>query len=312
MKQRYLWIGMALIMISWVGNYLYFQSKQLAAPIFLDHYYEAYGEDEVQLTFYYLTNKKNPADVSYVRIDDVEGYPHQPAGNWIWQDNQNQVQYEQAFRHHYLRSVTIRFNLRMSELFADGKESYAFKEMDVFFQDQTDITADIGEVIIYKNRNDDPIFDNPVSSGSNQHRAQKSIVARQPVTIEEMDVPFEEVANDVSMKVHLQRPRPDGITTEGSSPDWVQGKDNDDWERLPGDDIVEGLFPIYIEESDRIRLYLAFNPNRTSYFDFSIHIKGKTGDGQDFIYQTPFIDSPYLTQESVDQIIGKVEGGEVE
>jgi len=33
-----------LIIVSWAGNYLYFQSKQLNQPIFLENFHESFPE----------------------------------------------------------------------------------------------------------------------------------------------------------------------------------------------------------------------------------------------------------------------------
>ena len=68
MKEKILWVGLIFVMISWVGNYLYFQSKQLEHPIFLDHYYEVYLQDETYLTFYYLSNEPPMIEITGFRV----------------------------------------------------------------------------------------------------------------------------------------------------------------------------------------------------------------------------------------------------
>ncbi|HWO74437.1 MAG TPA: hypothetical protein VNM69_00815 [Bacillus sp. (in: firmicutes)] len=45
MRRNSILIGLAVIFVSWVGNYVYFSANQLSHPIVLKHYYEVPYEE---------------------------------------------------------------------------------------------------------------------------------------------------------------------------------------------------------------------------------------------------------------------------
>jgi hypothetical protein len=315
-KERFLWAGLLLIFLSWIGNYAYFQSKQLDHPIFLEHFYEGLIGEEISFTFYYLTNKQAPAEVTHVQIDGVDmvNVLNDGQGFGVWQ-NTSRPTYVQEFRHHYLKSVTLQFNKDFIQL-NDSEPSLSFETMEVFFNNnQSSIVAEIGKVNLYRDDRQTDVFDSRMSSSSNQHRSEEAMVTREPIAIEEISTPFpEELAGEVAVKVDLDQERLkelEPVKHGGEMPAWLEENRERKWEDTPGVPIEEkALFPIKLNANEWMHLYMYFNPERTSYFEFGIHIKGKTESGNTFEQIAPIIDHPYLGQQDIDEIIAERGGGQ--
>jgi hypothetical protein len=304
-----------IIFLSWIGNVAYYQSKQLDQPIFLNHFYEGFLREEKSFTFYYLTNKRDPAEVSHVQIDGVDmvNVINDGQGFGMWQDS-SVPSFVQEFRHYYLKSVTLQFTKDFVQLNED-ESGLSFETMEVFFYDQSSMIADVGKVSFYQDDMSLNVFDSRMSSSSNQHRSEEAMVTREPITIEDVAIPFpEEITGEVAVKVDLDQDRLKELETVrhgGEIPAWFDENRDREWEEIPGISIEENeLFPLTLNANEWMHLYMYFNPERTSYYEFGIHIKGKTENGETFEQIAPIIDHPYLEQQDIDQLVAEKEGGQ--
>lgn len=314
MKEKLLWSGIILILISWALNYAFFQSKQLAEPIFLDHYYIGYQDEMQSFTFYYLTNKQDPHEVTHVQIDGIDSVfvRNDDQGYGFWHDS-SEITFDREYRHHYLKSVTLEFNQEDIPLNEPGS-SFSFEKMEVFFTNQPSIVADVGMVSFYRAYDQETVFESRMSSGSNQHRSEEAMVSKEPVIIEDISVPFpEEIAEDIAVKVNFDQERLkelEVLKTSGSLPRWLEESRELEWEKTPGILIeTEDVYPIKLNANEWLQLYMYFNPKRTSYFEFSVLIKGKSESGETIEYLSPMMDQPDLEQQDIDMIIAGKEGG---
>lgn len=311
MKEKFLWIGMIVTFISWGFNYAYYHSQQLTQPIFLEHYYERHVNEEERLTFYYLTNKENPASVVSISIDGIEGINVYNDGYGAFMFDDTGSTYVQEFRHHYLKSVTVELP-NDPLLMGDSASVIAFDEMEVFFNNQSSILADIGKVRLYPKDLTQSVFDFRMSSGSNQHRSEEEIVTKEPLTIEHIHIPFsDELVNEIAVKVSFNQgelSKIEEIRGGGKVPPWFKEDWHGKWEDIPGYSIEEKLFPIKLETNEWIGMQMFFNPERDSYFEFNIDIEGVTEAGIPFVYHSPIIDQPYLDQKAINRIIAEKEG----
>ncbi|MFJ8236081.1 hypothetical protein ACIQ34_10080 [Ureibacillus sp. NPDC094379] len=173
------------VSISWFGNYLYFQSKQLNQPIFLDHYYETYIQDESYLTFYYLSNKMDYAEIDHVTIDGLDLYLVLVHG-LVWSSSPTS---EQEFTHQYLKSVT--FDLAHVPLpLQESDYVWTFEEINVNFSNGQALTTDIGKVRVFGNLQNHELFNFHSGSTSSEHIHQETIIATKPLTVEAIKIPL--------------------------------------------------------------------------------------------------------------------------
>ncbi|WML44431.1 hypothetical protein [Neobacillus sp. PS3-40] len=302
MKEKHFWLAIFVILISWGGNYTYFLSKQLDEPIFLKHYYESYitKEGEAQLTFYYLVNKQSPINVQYVRIDGIEFYPIDD-GSWTNPDIQ---QYDQEFKHQYLKSFTINFP-RQSLPIAEGSTGpWTFEKMEVGFDTSTVMTVDIGKVNIFLEPQKKPPLEFRMGSSGNDHREEQEFAATEKVKIEDITTPFSELAKNVAIKVNSdQMNELDLLNKDKVLPAWFNDSMRKNWQETHGISLNETLFPFNLEKGEWMRLIMFINPNQHSYLQYSLKIHGTTASGHSFTSEIPITDHPYLEQKDVDEII---------
>ncbi|WLD91736.1 hypothetical protein [Alkalihalobacillus sp. AL-G] len=311
MKEKFLWGALLIVIISWIGNYTYLQSQQVEEPIFLDHYYEVPAEENLGLKFYYLANKNDQSQVNFVEMDDVRAFPVENGGFEMFTDN-NPVHFEREFRHQQLRSVLIK--MPIDKIHLTGEEHWSFETMTVHFTNGTVMQSDIGKVVILPKLQYIPMFEMLMSGSSNQHGSEKMLSATQAFAIQDITVPFaNEVANDIAIKLDLDQQKlkqSQKMTKKGIRPEWYMDARDKKWSDIPGvSSLVDELYPIEFKEDDLLRLSILFNPDRQSYFQFGIKLKGETTDGETFIRPTPIIDHPFLDEEDVDKIIEKKGGG---
>ncbi|WP_010676647.1 hypothetical protein [Bacillus timonensis] len=307
MKEKIFWVSLAVIVLSYIGNYLFFQSKQLDEPIFLEHYYElAINEqEEPMLTFYYVTNKSDTSTVNFVRINGIETLSVANDDFFMW--NPQEPQYEQEFTHHYLKSVNVTFPAAL-----EGDGPFIFSDMEVHFSDGQTVLADIGKVILLSSTDNHDVLETQISSSSNLHREEKSMVALQPITLENFEIPFEEdLSDDILIKVELDQEKLrelEKLKSGSNPPNWFDEDRDKEWEELPGDLVSDNLLPFSLEQNEWIRIMFQYNPTRFSYYQFNIKIIGKTKSGEEFVRKLPINDYPYLDQKAINRIIESKRG----
>ncbi|MCM3744418.1 hypothetical protein M3193_09705 [Sporosarcina luteola] len=285
MRERYFWAALGLIAISWIANSLYAQSKQLVEPIFLDHYIETTTDehDHHYVTLYYLANKNDHSTINYIRLGDVEGFPH---GDFFYEST-TAPHAIKTYRHQDLRSITV-----LLRTFNEKKDAQSFNEMAVFYSDGRSSTASIGEVIIHPKRyygNDDTrALEQPSSGGSSDGSSWDTLRATVPLAIEKIAFPFNE-------------------SIENRFNFTISGKQTEQ----PLDSIK---LPIHLEKDKSVTLKM--NLKEKSFvnpYEFAIRISGTTEKGKPFTNYAHYNSVPYLTQDDVNRVIeAKTGRGSVE
>ena len=159
MKVRFFWVALVLIGVSWVLNSIYAYSKQLDEPIFLDHYIDAEYQDDLYMTFYYLTNKNDSSVVSSVSTGELIGYP---------EDHYFSMNKFKTGRHSIIMFYVVP---TLGSTFDPTAHTgnYSFTEIDVFFSDGKKITAPIGIVTIRPRVLEESPLEQVSSSGDGYH-----------------------------------------------------------------------------------------------------------------------------------------------
>jgi hypothetical protein len=239
---------------------------------------------------------------------DVELYP---VSDGFW--SPNLPRFEQEFSHQYLKSVRLKLPTAFLPIEQDSEDVWSFEEISFIFSNGEKVSSVIGKVNVYGKLPGSDTFETRVSSSSNHHRSDKTLVATKPVTIEVITVPFaEQIANDVDVKVVLDQEKLkelDVLKNGGEAPEWFEQERNLEWSEIKGVSIKEEIFPFHLDQNDWMQLSMRFNPDRRSYFEFGVSISGTTDAGETFLRKTPIIDHPYLTEQVIDDIISEKEGG---
>ncbi|MCG3086470.1 hypothetical protein [Sporosarcina cyprini] len=279
MKERVFWIFLGIIGISWIANYLYADAKRLKEPVFLDHFVEMTMNDENYLTFYYLTNKDDLAQVNYVHINKVMGYVERDMGF-----SPGVPTDIQSFRHYVLRKITVLVNEAALEYHA-GDGDFKFNEMEVFFSDYRDVKADIGEVILQQpssSESDDPLH--PVSwGGSTEGDSFTGFNVYEPLQVEAIALAIPQLNDRLTFKL------------SGGNP----ARQTKDGKGLP---LKELQFPIRLQRGQQFNVTTYFG-DFSDYLESSYTVSGRTDSGETFQSTGTLSSQPYLKQEDVQEII---------
>lgn len=304
MKERYLWIGLFIIILSWIGNALYYQSKQLTQPIFLEHYYETYLQEGMYLEFFYLSNKHEPLEVSHVNIDNVALYPVDYGYSHIINE----------FQHHNLMSVKLQIPTHGLPIKKGSNDVWSFNQLEVTFTNGQTIVTDIGEVALYGKYRSTNKFDFRFSSGNTDHLHSQISAAKEPLLIETIQIPFaKDIADDVFFKVGFYSKKFKELN-ETEKTNHVSTVVVDEYNLQLNEDgfaINDTILPLELDKNEWIKFVTQLDPNRRTYFQFNIKIQGTTVDGESFEEWIFVNDYPYMTQQKVNELIAEKQGGKL-
>ncbi len=305
---------MFLIIISIIGNYIYFQSKQLDEPLFINHYIsrEILEQDEVKLYFYYLTNKENPVKINYLEVGGIEAYPENYHFNML-NNSQHPIHFVEEYNHHYL--VQARITFRTDMLPMEDNRLWSFEKMIVHLSNGEMTNVDIGKVIIGNlNREYHRGFEHRSSISNSSNYLDKDVLeATEALTVEDIHVPFaNKVMQDVAIKINSNQESLNKQSEgEEKLPEWLKNDMKENWKRLPGVELNESLLPISINKGEWVHFIKQYNPRKHSYYDFNIKIKGSLDSEENFIYPIRVNDWPDFEQDDINEIIAEKESREM-
>lgn len=285
MKGRFFWIGIFVVSLSFIANTIYAQSNRLAEPIFLEHYIETTVDQYP--TFYYITNRDDPATISYVEMNEVASYVVQNDGFFGFEDVGTDALNEQTFTHHALRSFQIRTDDLIDEdAFKDGK--FEFDEMTIHFNDGTDLTTPIGLVIINEEDYNESLLDGYATTSFVEGGLIYSYRTEQDLKIEEISMTFDELfQNEVTIEINTD-----------------QVLEYNEYELFQGTDLKNIDLPISLKENQQFQLYAKITSKLIGVMDFPLYISGTATNGDEFTTHTWINNTQfYLNQDELKQII---------
>ncbi|WNS76617.1 hypothetical protein RRV45_06315 [Bacillus sp. DTU_2020_1000418_1_SI_GHA_SEK_038] len=73
MNKSLLYAGVAVVILSLVGNYALFVSSQLQRPIMLKHYYYVPSSKGYIIHLHYIANRSYEMDIQWLTIPGIDG-----------------------------------------------------------------------------------------------------------------------------------------------------------------------------------------------------------------------------------------------
>ena len=300
MRGRIFWLALFLIGLSWILNSFYAHSKQLDAPIFLDHYIaQPVYEDNNYLTLYYLTNINDDSRLSHVNFGGITGYVTQDDFFDDFGFYENEFNPDlQTFTHYALREIRIELNSFEFEDVLKENDELIVHEMELFFSDGRDITVPIGEVILQHPYQNETGLSQPWGSSSNDNSSIFSFSAEESLTIDSIIFNFDEAIKDlIFVKID-----PLNTITLNNHIEYDLSINN--WSEVPGIEIKDFKFPYELKKGEIFNLYTQISPNFFGSLESPILITGSTESGKPFTsYSLINNQQPYLEQKDVDRII---------
>lgn len=146
MNPRWFFSILSAIIIGWFAAGTYASSQHLEQPVFLDHYMDDYAQEELQLQFYYITNKGDLNTINYIMLGDIPGYVDGGYIDEFFDPFMEEAQYIQRYGAYDLKTVNVTLD---SHEINKLKEKLTFHEMTVYFSNGSSMQADIGEIFLH-------------------------------------------------------------------------------------------------------------------------------------------------------------------
>lgn len=289
MKERWLWGGILLVILSWIGNTYYYQSKQIEHPIFLTHYYEKFDDQDENVSLYYLSNRKNPDLVHSIKIGDAIIYP-------VSQEQSKSVQ-------NYKYQTIYSFTFDPKEIYDQTKKKgpISFSKVTYTTANGKTYTAPIGKITLQTNNSRDHILESMVSSSTNDNYVSMSsdlFRVRQPMTLSEINLPYTELKKWVIVKVNTnQKELREELRIAQSDSDF-EDEPKQSYELLNETKKSSLIF----KKKDLLSVAIGFKPHTPAYCNFTAKIQG-TSKGKPFVSETFVNSQPFLKEHDVAHII---------
>ncbi|WP_078379904.1 hypothetical protein [Sutcliffiella halmapala] len=275
-------IGIIILFLSWIGNTVYFASQQLDEPIVLQHFYELPLSDDYYFEIYYITNKNDPVDLSFVEFPELEelDYRHLITRH-------GQVRDEQNFSHHSVKSIG--FQIQHEDITKGKYDDIVLTEMRTFKPNGEVKTYSIGEIKLYSDKRGP--FEMHSTGSSSDHNGFDMVRATESITITDLKFSFlDKLENSIQL--------------------WM----NKEELQIIDSQIDSSLFPKVLNQGDWLEVEHRFqftegNFNRFHHYYLAPTLLGKTADGKEFEHQLSIQYRPYISKKELQELI-KVASGD--
>lgn len=274
-------------MISWIGNTLYFESKQLDRPLFLTHYIDQDIEQEITyLSLYYITNKTDFTELQQIQMDDLILYPQQPNGFYFMHNQTQQQSFQQEFTYHYLKKAT--FEIHKDQFNTNQlKDGLSVDKVYAVFSQGSSMNYSIGQIRLTPYENRSEILSNDRSFASSNGDYQSIHSASEALALTEIRSPFtKELETEYAIKlIHNNQSYFDGKFNTTSNKD------------------TSGEWPIQIGENERLITNIQLNTKSNKVLNLRFNLIGQTTSGKNFQTSIYSYQEPYLTQTDINSYI---------
>lgn len=293
MSPRIFFIILSSIILGWIAAATYAYSQQLEQPVFLDHYFEEYAHENLQMQFYYITNKNDDNTINMITLGNIPAFVDD--FHMMFTEG---TSYVQQFGSHELRTLSV--NMDPYEL-SKIKEKVMINEITVYLSGGDSFTADIGEIIIHPEDKSTKPHLSQVSSGDGELTISY-LEVEEEITINgfEPHMPTYGMAN---LKVHV--PNAENHFTDVN---YVQKIEN----RLKagkGDELPNLEFPLNLKKNEGFGISIQNRGDLKYVLNSWIMIDGEDKNGTALRFPASLYHIPVLTQEDSRTIIERKGAG---
>ncbi|XKE95898.1 hypothetical protein LG326_06275 [Metaplanococcus flavidus] len=289
MNPRLFFSILFVIIIGWIAAATYAFSQELEQPVYLDHYFEDYAHENLQMQFYYITNKDDNETVNMITLGDLPAFI---------EDFQEGTSYVQQFGLHELRTLSVKMDpYELSQL----KEKAVINEITVYLTNGDSYTADIGEIVIHPAEESTKPYLSQVSSGDGDLTVSY-LEAEEEITINGFE-PHLPPYGMPDLTVHL--PSAEDSFTEVNYVKKVEKR----LKEGNGVEIQDLEFPINLKKNDGFALSIQNKVNIKYVLNSWAMIDGEDKDGTAIRFPASLYHIPILTREDSRTIIERKGAG---
>ena len=283
LRNYVLYVGMAIVLISLIGNYLFFSVKQLKQPIMLKHYYDIPFQNGFMLELHYLVNRNEDVDIQMATVPGTEIILSPTFES-----------HAETYRHYKLKTMYVRLEDYM--LGNIPAESLRFNEITAHLSNGESVAMDIGEISFFKPT--EAALQFKASGGSSDNSGFYIVEAEKNIELSGINIPyFEDLKSALSLRLNQ---------------DQVELKKSP---HRPGNSLFSGgqplrpdLFPITLQKGESLSINFQFSfkendPIQRNFYQINGKLEEKKQNGPAFTTPFNLTYRPYLNEKDIQAIV---------
>jgi hypothetical protein len=297
LKNNWFWGVIIVILVSWIGNIIYFQTKQLSEPIILNAYIDRPSYERTSFSLPYLTNKNEVVELDHLLVD---GYTYSNEQSFTpWLNDPSTQSYTQEFTHHFLKEAT--FTLDEQDL-KSLQESILLNKVFARFTNGQVVPIQVDKLNFTPNITEESIFTNTGSFSSNQGIQGNFLEVVESATMNSIELP-EVIQKQFDLKIMLLKDTP---TNSPKVNDIV----HTDWLDMDAPLYREINWPLLIEAGDTVALIFHTKDEieDVEYISALQKWTGETLNGGAVRYSCLIQNNLYLSQKQLNAFLRKARG----
>lgn len=297
LKNKWFWGVIIVILVSWIGNIIFFKTKQLSEPIIFNAYIDRPAYERTSFSLPYLTNKSEVVELDHLLVD---GYTYSNEQSFTPLFNEPSTQsYKQEFTHQFIKEAT--FTLDEPDL-KRLEESILQNKVFAHFTNDQVVPVQVDKLNFTPNITEETIFTNTGSFSSNQGIQGNFMEVVESATMNSIELP-EVIQTQFDLKIKLLK---DTSTISTTVNDIV----HTDWIDMDAPLYSEINWPLLIEAGDSVALIFHTKDDieDVKYISTLQEWTGKTLKGRAVHYSILIQNDPNLSQRQVNAIIRKARG----
>ncbi|QED46938.1 hypothetical protein [Cytobacillus dafuensis] len=282
-KTSFLYAGMAIVLLSLIGNYIVYKSSQLKEPIMLKHYYHITADRGTILELYYIANRNNDVDIQSISIPGIDysffsSLYGMPANG-------------QSNNHYQIKTLHIEIDDRIMDVL-NGKP-YKFDQVTAHLSNGKNLTLPVGEIILFKR--EASTLKTSSSGSSNDNSGFEILKADHDIEITGLDLPFADALKSaLSLKLN---------GTQMQLHEFNKVKTHKD--SYP---IKSELFPLNVKKEELFPIIYKFSfaendPLRFNFYLIDAKLHGKDQNGPEFTNISHLSYRPYFEKKDLKEIV---------
>ncbi|MFB5087393.1 hypothetical protein PGC35_09275 [Psychrobacillus sp. PGGUH221] len=299
MKKNWFWGVISLIVISWIVNSIYFQSKQLEEPVILNAYLDIPISDSTNFSIHYITNKKDIIELQSLSIG-AQSLWNERNFTFPGFENPTAQSFNQEFTHHYLKEAM--FSLGEEDIKNFQEELKTHNQIYATFTNGQTVPLQVSKLNFTSYKTSDEVFYK--SSGFNYTGNSRAefIHINKPIKMEAFELP-KGIQQDIDIKLMVWK------DTDEHSP-IIREDASKEWEDLDAPLYTDVKWPLQIDAGDSIGIFFHTKDDldKAKTIRLMQDWTGEDADGTQINHVINIISNPILTQDQVNNIVKKARG----
>ena len=299
MKKNWFWGVISLIVISWIANSIYFQSKQLEEPVILNAYLDIPINDSTNFSIHYITNKKDIIELQSLSIG-AQSLWNERNFTFPGFENPTAQSFNQEFTHHYSKEAM--FSLGEEDIKNFQEELKNHNQIYATFTNGQTVPLNLAKLNFSPHKASNIEFVNSGGLEYNGNSLAEYLYIKEPLKMEAFELP-KEVQQNIDVKLMVWK------DTDEHSP-IIREDASKEWEDLDAPLYTDVKWPLQINAGDSIGIFFHTKDDldKAKTIRLMQDWTGEDAEGTQINHVINIISNPILKQDQVNNIVKKARG----